>query len=188
MYVVWKHRPLSSRQRCEICGQAGHGRFALVPHVVASYRAGGSPRQVHVARLPSVRICCLRSERALRAWWVKVDEALDALRRAKAVSDAQARDVRRKLQDRLSSGTNSANGRGQSRRQPGHAAGAGCPGHLAHPLRLLRLAWPCQPEEAKAAFRARAKETHPDVGGRAEDFRAVAEAYEAVSRSLGPLR
>jgi UDP-2,3-diacylglucosamine pyrophosphatase LpxH len=64
MYVVWKNRTLSGRQRCEICGSGGPGRFALVPHVVASSRAGGSPRQVHVARLPSVRSCCLKSERA----------------------------------------------------------------------------------------------------------------------------
>lgn len=59
---------------------------------------------------------------------------------------------------------------------------------LTHALGLLRLCWPCTQGEAKAAFRTRAKETHPDVGGRAEEFRAVAEAYALVSSSLaGPL-
>lgn len=187
MYVVWKHRPLSAHQRCEVCGQGGPGRSALVPHLVASRREGGAPRQVHVARLPSVRSCCLKSERARKAWWARVDEALDGLRRARAVTDGQAADVRRKLQERVS-GAHAAGGRTQGPRGRAPGAGPGCPRHLAHPLHVLRLAWPCRPEEAKAAFSARAKETHPDVGGRAEDFRAVAEAYDAVSRSLGRLR
>jgi hypothetical protein len=48
-------------------------------------------------------------------------------------------------------------------------------------LELLGLCWPCSPAELKEAYRRRSKETHPDVGGSAEAFRRVDEAYERVA-------
>jgi curved DNA-binding protein CbpA len=39
-------------------------------------------------------------------------------------------------------------------------------------------------DEVKAAFRARAKQTHPDRGGTAAAFRTVREAYELLLNSL----
>ena len=34
----------------------------------------------------------------------------------------------------------------------------------------------------KAAYRARARETHPDIGGDAEEFKKVQEAYERICK------
>ena len=54
---------------------------------------------------------------------------------------------------------------------------------------VLGLHWPCRLDEVKAAYRTQAKQTHPDLGGRAEDFRRVSEAYQAlVAAPSGPLR
>lgn len=36
------------------------------------------------------------------------------------------------------------------------------------------------PDELKAAYRQRVRETHPDVGGSAEEFRKVQAAWEAL--------
>ena len=189
MYVVWKKRELRGNRTCEMCGARWHaGRFALIPLLVESRRIGGKPHQAHVARLASVRNCCLRSEPVLRAWWDRVDASLEALRRADALSQATAHEIRHKLSEGLARAKAEA-GTGDKQRQAGTGAGTRAPGHLAHPLRVLGLAWPCQTNEVKSAFRARAKQTHPDTGGRTEDFRAVYEAYSRLREALaGPLR
>jgi molecular chaperone DnaJ len=40
-------------------------------------------------------------------------------------------------------------------------------------------------QEIKAAWRKRAKETHPDQGGNADDYRAVQDAYEEAMEEKG---
>jgi hypothetical protein len=45
-------------------------------------------------------------------------------------------------------------------------------------LALLGVSQPFTSDDLKAAYRRRAKETHPDRGGSAEEFRRVREAYE----------
>jgi curved DNA-binding protein CbpA len=55
---------------------------------------------------------------------------------------------------------------------------------LVHALRVLGLPWPCRIEDVKSAFRSRAKQTHPDLGGRTEDFRAASDAYQQVLEAL----
>ena len=37
------------------------------------------------------------------------------------------------------------------------------------------------PEEVKRAYRRRAKQTHPDAGGKTEEFQAVAAAYQVLA-------
>ena len=69
MYVVWKKRPLKPGF-CPLClGESKGPRWSWIPLVVESRRVGGKPRQMHVARLPSIRSCCLESEEARGAWW-----------------------------------------------------------------------------------------------------------------------
>jgi hypothetical protein len=51
-------------------------------------------------------------------------------------------------------------------------------------LGLDRL--PSSPDELRRAYRAAAKAAHPDAGGSAEAFRAVAEASERLARRLDP--
>jgi hypothetical protein len=48
-------------------------------------------------------------------------------------------------------------------------------------LEVLGLRWPCSAAEVKAAYRRLSRQTHPDVGGSAEGFRRVNEAYERVA-------
>jgi DnaJ-class molecular chaperone len=53
------------------------------------------------------------------------------------------------------------------------------------PFTVLGLKQDCTEEEFKAAYRKRTKETHPDTGGTAEDFKKVQAAYEAIKRFKG---
>jgi hypothetical protein len=44
----------------------------------------------------------------------------------------------------------------------------------------LGLSWPCTKDEVKGAYRRLCKRAHPDVGGSAEDFRRIHEAYQRL--------
>ena len=56
-----------------------------------------------------------------------------------------------------------------------------------NPWAVLGLAEDAPFEEIQRAYRRRVKQTHPDRGGAADDFRAVANAVEEL-RHLGPQR
>ena len=58
------------------------------------------------------------------------------------------------------------------------------PYHLRGPLVVLHLSWPYDRRSLKAAYRAAAKRTHPDLGGDAGTFRHVVNCYEALSRAI----
>jgi DnaJ-class molecular chaperone len=53
------------------------------------------------------------------------------------------------------------------------------------PFTVLGLKQDCTEEEFKAAYRKKVKETHPDTGGNAEDFKKVQASYEAIKRFKG---
>ena len=66
---------------------------------------------------------------------------------------------------------------------------------FAEALEVLGVELPVTPEDAAKAFRKRAKETHPDVGGDPAEFRRVVEAVEIATAALrsaarddGPIR
>jgi hypothetical protein len=131
----------------------------------------------------------LKSGRARQAWWEAVERTLAALRRGKpgfarpTAADLAA--VHRKLHEAVAAGHVGARRRQDHGRAAGRASSpARPPGYLAHPLQVLELGWPCRVDEVKAAFRARAKQTHPDCGGTAAAFRTVREAYELLLNSL----
>ena len=44
----------------------------------------------------------------------------------------------------------------------------------------LGLNWPVNREQVKRAYREKSKQAHPDVGGSADEFNAVQEAYEVL--------
>ena len=168
MYVVWKKRPLSATRSCELCGDRSAARCAFIPHLVGSRRVDGRPRQVHIARLPSIRSCCLRSAEQRAAWWRDVDPLLVAYDADEAVWFKLA-------------------GRVPPVDDEWDDAPAATDAWSA--ASVLGLHWPCRLDEVKAAFRTKAKQTHPDLGGRAEDFRRVSDAYqELLSVLSGPLR
>jgi hypothetical protein len=171
VYVVWKKRVLGATRPCEFCGDHGCTRTALIPHLVESRRVDGKVKQIHIARLPSIRSCCLRSEKAREKWWNEVDPILARY--------AVPEHVFMKLFDAVPPVFDDDDAWIPPPRSFTPSAAAA----------VLGLGWPCNANELKAAFRRKAKETHPDVGGRAEDFRAVAEAYEFLRDVLpGPLR
>ena len=45
---------------------------------------------------------------------------------------------------------------------------------------VLGLHWPVNREQVKRAYREKSKQAHPDVGGSADEFSAVQEAYEVL--------
>lgn len=174
MYVVWKTRKLSASRPCERCADRGRSRTSFIPHLVESRRVDGRPRQIHLTRLPSIRSCCLRSEAVRSAWWKQVDVLLEQYE----VPDT----VWFKLYDTVPP----VGGEEDWDDWPPRADATG-DGVAA--AAVLGLRWPCRVEEVKTAFRSQAKRTHPDLGGRAEDFRRVSEAYQRLLELLsGPLR
>src|SRR5262245_40584980 len=127
MYVTWKRRALTTNRACEYCYDHRAVRYALIPHVVESRRSGGRPRQVHIARLPSIRSCCLPFEYLRSDWWRQVELALEALR-GRGLTDSDLRAIRHKLQERVQSAA------GDTGPRP--------PSYLAQQLAVLRLCWP----------------------------------------------
>jgi|GEM_PF-4008307 len=179
MYVVWKRRELRGTHPCECCNDSsGRGRVAFIPSIVRNQRVDGIPRQVHVARLASIRNCCLQNERILAGWWRRVETAISTL------SPPEAEAIRRLLRDGLTRMKHRTD-RKQQQQQEKTTRQTNYPSYLAHAIKLLGLGWPCRTDEIKTAFRRRAKQTHPDLGGRAEDFRAVSEAYSTLLRAVG---
>jgi DnaJ-class molecular chaperone len=55
----------------------------------------------------------------------------------------------------------------------------------ANPYSVLGLKSTCTEEEFRTAYRAKAKASHPDMGGSAEEFKKVQAAYEAIKRLKG---
>jgi DnaJ-class molecular chaperone len=53
------------------------------------------------------------------------------------------------------------------------------------PFTVLGLNQDCTEEEFRTAYRKKAKESHPDMGGTAENFKKVQAAYEAIKRFKG---
>jgi hypothetical protein len=90
MFIVWKRRPITSPRPEEAsrrhdhhaaCPHPAEGeRWALVPSLVRSRRVGGCPRQEHVARLPSIRSCCVADPIARAAWWASIERELASWR------------------------------------------------------------------------------------------------------------
>src|ERR1700733_1363253 len=102
MYVVWKKRDLQGGGRCGLCGESvSTRRYTRIPLLVASRRVGGKPRQVHVARFPSIRNCCIHSESVRQEWWEQVGAILESLGRANKVSDSDTWEIRRKLSEAI---------------------------------------------------------------------------------------
>ena len=55
---------------------------------------------------------------------------------------------------------------------------------LRDPFLILSLSYDASPEDVRAAFRRRARQTHPDRGGTARAFQEVREAYGILSEHL----
>ena len=143
----------------------------------------------------------------IRAEEARMEEELrqaraEAYARAHASGDSSTQDRWRKSsgrsQEKSHAGAKSPEGekekaRGGARRQkepPRGSTGKAKPKHpTGDPLRGKHLQTlglkPRQdysPEEIKKAYRRRAKETHPDTGGNAQEFMAVKAAFEALCR------
>jgi hypothetical protein len=161
VYVVWKKRPIQSRC-CPRCGAAGRAGWAWIPVVVEGCRVDGSPRQVHVLRLPAIRDCCLVVPGARAAWWREVDRLL-----ARFSADEQEW-LALKLAEKvpLDDGTDDG--------WEDYGASSGLDAACA----LLGLARPFTEAQAKKAYRTLAKVHHPDAGGRTEAFQRLQNAYE----------
>lgn len=52
--------------------------------------------------------------------------------------------------------------------------------HYGPACAVLGLSWPVNKEQIKQAYRKKSKQVHPDIGGSADEFNAVQEAYEVL--------
>lgn len=209
MYLVWKQRKLRESTWCWCSRSHLKRRYSLIPFVVRSERIDGRPRQVHVARLPAIRTCCMGDEREWDDWWQRVQEVLRGLQRRKDITGAFRKEVLHKLKAKVPKPRKKRTKRrsGPRRRSwsawdsfswqwffhdewsrrwrdPGEG-GVARVSSLASHLQVLGLTWPCTVDQVKGSFRALAKKHHPDMGGDAANFRKVYEAYERVLSACG---
>ncbi|OPZ62718.1 MAG: Chaperone protein DnaJ [Candidatus Aminicenantes bacterium ADurb.Bin508] len=57
-------------------------------------------------------------------------------------------------------------------------------GQIPEAAEVLGVSWPCTQEEARAAYRRKAREVHPDAGGSSEAFVRLKAAYDRVTKAL----
>src|SRR5262245_517741 len=176
MYWVWKKRPLRRQCPCDKCSATGKKpRYSLVAVIVANCRVSGKPVQRHVARLPSIRSCCLRDKAVRREWWKAVEKTLKELvrrgrkgagRRYK-LTEAEANKVRFKLALKVPRPRQVGSRRAQGRKKQESRdwrdswesdwqsvedeIRAQEEAAFRQYLRILDLSWPCRPDEVKAA-------------------------------------
>jgi hypothetical protein len=65
--------------------------------------------------------------------------------------------------------------------ETGYERVSNVPTSLLAALEVLGLSWPCSADDVRSAYRRLSKETHPDIGGSAEEFRRINEAYERAA-------
>ena len=138
---------------------------------------------------------------AVRAYEARMEEELrqaraDAYARAHASGDSSTQDRWRKSsgrsqgKSRASEKEKTGGGAGGQKEPPRGSTGATKPKRPpSAPLRDkhlqtlgLKPGQEYSPEEIRKAYRRRAKETHPDAGGNAQEFMAVKAAFEALCR------
>jgi hypothetical protein len=166
VYIVWKKRPVRSRS-CPRCGAAGRAGWSWIPVVVESRRVGGSPRQVHILRLPAIRDCCLGVAQARACWWREVAQLLDRF----PADDEEWLEYKLAEKVPLDDDADEA------------WNDAGVSSVLDAACAFLGLVRPFTGAQAKKAFRALAKVHHPDAGGRTEAFQRLQNAYELVLKA-----
>ena len=100
-------------------------------------------------------------------------------RRGRRTSSDQRRTDRRDS-DRHSSDNRASNQRSSSGQRTSASAGADVDPRRLAALRVLGLEWGASRQEIKTAHRRLVKQHHPDIGGRAEDFHRVNDAYQLL--------
>jgi hypothetical protein len=95
--------------------------------------------------------------------------------------DTQRRRGRRTSSDRRRTDRSDSDTRDRQHRASANAAAGadGDPRRLAA-LRVLGLEWGASRQAIKAAHRRLVKQHHPDMGGRAEDFHRINDAYQLL--------
>ena len=104
----------------------------------------------------------------------------------RVVADLRAR--QRRESSRRTSSDHGQQGRGRDpagsgagqKRQPAAEPPAGACSRRIEALRALGLPWGASTEAIKRAHRRLAKQHHPDMGGRAEDFHRISQAYQVL--------
>ena len=79
-----------------------------------------------------------------------------------------------------SRGRNTTGSSGGQQRQEAADAPAGADPRRVEAYRLLGLPWGASTEAIKRAHRRLVKQHHPDMGGRAEDFHRISQAYQLL--------
>jgi DnaJ-domain-containing protein 1 len=126
----------------------------------------GLDREDLEARLEAMRDNYLKASKAETRWRFRADEALNRA----AAAEVRYTDLLLKIL-----------GGGGFTRQGGVGA---APLSVHQDLAVLGLRWPCTLEEVKTAYRALAKQHHPDRSGDPEVFKKVLAAYERVLKAL----
>lgn len=195
VFVRWKKRVHATaiqrgRARC------AHGEKISVmwtPVLLHSERRDGVSRHLQLARLTSIRACCIRDPAARAAWWNVIFQDLDAAQ-ARGVFGAADEDPRvRRILVELANVVAFERTRGRAR--PTHARWAPR-ARLARNepeavnetncFAVLGVNARCNGDELKRAWRRAAAAHHPDRGGDDEAFRRAKAAYDLCRRLRDP--
>jgi hypothetical protein len=151
-----------------------------------SRRADGVSRHVQVARLPSIRGCCIADRRARGSWWAAVLAELQELERRGILGnpdgDPRFKTIVAALHERVDYAPPSAARFSKARWVAKKAATVERPVTVSEVFALLGVSPSCSAEELKRAWRKAAVAHHPDRGGASESFRRITEAYEMCRR------
>jgi hypothetical protein len=147
-----------------------------------SKRIDGVSKHVQVARLTSIRECCIDDPRARAAWWEAILHDLADLEKRGVLGFPEADPRFQKITSALRQKVPYAQPSTGGRTRASWAKKPKLPAE-AQPTKLdcfaiLGLSKDCSQEELKKAWRKAAADHHPDRGGDPSAFRRIKEAYE----------
>ncbi|MFI5297133.1 MAG: J domain-containing protein [Polyangiales bacterium] len=194
MFVRWKtreHATAIQRGRAR-CDHLSASTVLWTPLLLHSERRDGVSRHVQLARLTSIRGCCIRDPDACHAWWEAIARDLADLEMRGLVGDPR-RDPRcQQLFVALASvvlfDPTHRNGRLPRawwiKRSPHGTDVRAAEPTDATCFAFLGLTPACTADELKRAWRRIAVEHHPDRGGDADAFRRAKVAYDLCRQEM----
>lgn len=192
MYVRWYRQQLrSNRQTEEILCPHDHIKQPWVTSPAVVHREGQKTRTLWRPG-PAIRECCISRGKglAIAAWWWEVEQRFRDLRIVGVPNHEDADVLLWQLdviEEELEK-TVPKPSKGDLQRYVWYREDLGLVRKQEIPgLRELGLVWPCTREDVDKRMRELARTSHPDRGGKAEDFAVYSVAYQAAKDAFDRL-
>lgn len=185
MFLRWKQREHATpiqrgRARCE---HDDASSVLWTPVLLHSKRVDGVSRHFQIARLTSIRECCIADGHARGVWWALVSEDLQQLEQRGILGgpdqDPRFKTIVAALHDKVGFERHRPARSARARWAPRKGTRTTESPEVVDPFEVLGVSVRCTEDELKKAWRRAATAHHPDRGGDAESFRRMKDAYEA---------